>query len=175
MTPVIVVRLALEEIYRRIWWGLTRHEDHGRQDPSVTGGGSKIFQGDLNSRGRRTKLLFCKNFAKNCMKMKEFGSRGGHVCLMLPGSATGCPRGNRYRTSSLVLLTNYVTDKLLWFRSSCTYWGDKYPPPPHDGWNRGVLATSCWMKWGYCPICWMKQNTPNPTCEMNHGTLPLLD
>ena len=33
--------------------------------------------GCVNSQGGYTNLLFLKIFAKNCMKMKEFGLRGG--------------------------------------------------------------------------------------------------
>ena len=34
-------------------------------------------RGGANFRGRCTNLLFCKFFVQNCMKMKEFGPRGG--------------------------------------------------------------------------------------------------
>ena len=39
--------------------------------------------GDANSQSGCPNLLFCKLFAENCMKMKEFGP-GGLVSLVLP-------------------------------------------------------------------------------------------
>ena len=40
-------------------------------------GRSRIFQEDANCRGECSKLLFCKMFAENWKKMKEFGQTGG--------------------------------------------------------------------------------------------------
>ena len=36
-------------------------------------------EGGANSKSGCVTLLFCKLFAENCMKMKEFGPRGAHV------------------------------------------------------------------------------------------------
>ena len=43
-------------------------------------GGSRIFpRRGANSKGGCEKLLFGNFFPKNCMKLKEFGTRGGGV------------------------------------------------------------------------------------------------
>ena len=43
-------------------------------------GRSRIFlRWGANSQSGCTNLLFCEFFAKNCMKMKQFGPRGDHV------------------------------------------------------------------------------------------------
>ena len=53
----------------RIWWGLTRHEDHGRQDPSVTSGGLKIFREEgLELPKTAHKTIILQNF---CQKLHE--------------------------------------------------------------------------------------------------------
>ena len=41
-------------------------------------------RGAANSRGRCANLLFAKNFAETCMKMKEFGPKGGRASLASP-------------------------------------------------------------------------------------------
>ena len=40
--------------------------------------------GGANLQGGGTHLLFGQKFPENCMKMKEFGPRGGHVSLASP-------------------------------------------------------------------------------------------
>ena len=40
--------------------------------------------GGGNSQSGCANLLFCKFVAENCMKMKEFGPRGGHASLTTP-------------------------------------------------------------------------------------------
>ena len=47
------------------------------------------FHGGDNSQSGCTNLLIYNFFAENCMKMKEFGLRGGRV----PGSANACTKG----------------------------------------------------------------------------------
>ena len=49
------------------------------------------FQKGANTRGGRANLLFCKCFAENSTKMKEFGLRMGPSSLAPPGSATSVP------------------------------------------------------------------------------------
>ena len=57
----------------------------------VPSGGSNIPQRAQTPEGVRANLLFCKSFAENCTKMKEFGLRIGPSSLASPGSATGVP------------------------------------------------------------------------------------
>ena len=40
-------------------------------------------EGGANSKGECEKLLFCKLFPKNCMKLKEFGP-GGDASMAIP-------------------------------------------------------------------------------------------
>ena len=48
-------------------------------------GGSRISQtGGANPQGGGANLLFCPIFPKNCMKMKEFGPRGGGGASLAP-------------------------------------------------------------------------------------------
>ena len=47
------------------------------------------FHGGDNSQSGCANLLIYNFFAENCMKMKEFGLRGGRV----PGSANACTKG----------------------------------------------------------------------------------
>ena len=42
------------------------------------------WRGAANSRSGYANLSFCKFFARNCMKMKEFGLQGGCMSLAIP-------------------------------------------------------------------------------------------
>ena len=55
----------------------------------IDSGGSQDFHGGDNSQSGCANLLIYNFFAENCMKMKEFGLRGGRV----PGSANACTKG----------------------------------------------------------------------------------
>ena len=57
-----------------------------------TSGGSRISQ-DANSKGGCEKLLFSRFLTKNCVKLKEFGLRGGHV----PGASLRSANGDHWQ------------------------------------------------------------------------------
>ena len=56
--------------------------------PRGCSGDFKISQGGANSRRGCINLLFCQICAENCMKMKEFGSRG--TCVLPMDPPLGC-------------------------------------------------------------------------------------
>ena len=58
---------------------------HFQQCVTINSGESMIFlRGNTNTQSRCANLLFCKFFAENYMKMKEFGLRRGCVSLAPP-------------------------------------------------------------------------------------------
>ena len=73
-----------------------------------TSGGSRFPQGGANSQSVCANLLFCKFFAKHCMKMKEFGpgGRGAHV----PGAPwiRQCVLMSKYYLWFLIIMSRYV-------------------------------------------------------------------
>ena len=83
-TKYLLISQYLISVFRGIPSGgrSTSWGNHG-------GDGSRISQRNSYSRQGPADLLFCKNFAKNCMKMKEFGPRGRNARPWCPfGSAT---------------------------------------------------------------------------------------
>ena len=63
-------------------------------------------------------LIFCNFFAKNCMKMKEFGSGGGVHSWHIFGSANDTCFPNIANNETVFLVTIYslkIQQKLLFF------------------------------------------------------------
>ena len=81
---------------------------HGLSEHLLAGADPGFSWGGANPWGACSNLLLCKIFAKNCMKMKEFGPRGGVPSAPPLGSATDWHKNSSSLWNSYCPLINVL-------------------------------------------------------------------